>query len=57
MTTTANGVCCRIDESADLDMWNTVETNIIGEGDVVTRFYSTENRPGPDERVRFLTRP
>jgi hypothetical protein len=32
----ANGVSCRIETSTDLNSWNTIETDIIGEGGVVT---------------------
>jgi hypothetical protein len=41
----ANGVSYRIEDSLDLQSWNTVETGIIGGGGEVTRFYSTENQP------------
>jgi formylglycine-generating enzyme required for sulfatase activity len=42
---TANGVSYRIEASTDLTNWASVEGTIIGTGDVVTRFYSTENQP------------
>lgn len=48
----AEGVSYRIENSTDLETWNTVETDIIGQGGVVTRFYSTENRPKRYFRVR-----
>ncbi len=48
----ANGVSYRIEDSTDLQNWNTVETGIIGQGAVVTRFYSTENQPKRYFRVR-----
>ena len=41
----ASGVSYRIEGSTELDEWNTVETDIIGAGAVVTRFYSIENIP------------
>ena len=40
-----NGLSYRIESSTDLETWTTVESNIIGTGGVVTRFYSTENQP------------
>ena len=48
----ANGVSYRIESSTDSTIWNSVETNIIGEGAVVARFYSTENQPKRHYRVR-----
>ena len=48
----ANGVSYRIEASPDLDSWGTIETAIIGQGGVVTRFYSTENLPNRFFRVR-----
>ena len=48
----ANGVSYRIEESTDLDDWRTVETDIIGSGGVVVRFYITENLPKRYFRVR-----
>ena len=48
----ANGVSYRIEASTDLTEWNTVETDIIGQSAVVTRFYSTENMPRRYFRVR-----
>lgn len=48
----ANGVSYRIEASADLENWSTVETDIIGQSAVVTRFYSTENQPKRYFRVR-----
>lgn len=41
----ANGVHYRIEGSTDLQNWTTLETDIIGQSSVVTRFYSTENQP------------
>lgn len=41
----ANGQRYRIEGSADLQSWITIEDNIIGAGARVTRFYSTENTP------------
>lgn len=40
-----NGLRYRIEGSTDLLNWQTVETDIIGTGGVVTRFYSIENQP------------
>ena len=48
----ANGVSYRIEASTDLENWSTVETDIIGQSAVVTRFYSTENQPKRYFRVR-----
>jgi hypothetical protein len=48
----ANGVSYRIEASTDLNEWNTIETNIIGQSAVVTRFYSIENQPRRYFRVR-----
>jgi fibronectin-binding autotransporter adhesin len=48
----ANGASYRIETSFDLNTWNTVETDIIGEGGVVTRFFPTENQPTTYYRVR-----
>jgi len=41
----ANGISYRIEASIDLAIWTTIETNIIGAGGVVTRFYSIEGQP------------
>jgi len=41
----AAGVSYRIEGSADLQNWSTIEATINGAGGVVTRFYSTENNP------------
>ena len=38
----ANGISYRIEASPDLTNWQTIETNIIGRGGVITRFYSIE---------------
>ena len=48
----ASGVSYRIEGSTDLAAWSTVETDIIGQGAVVTRFYSIENQPKRYFRVR-----
>lgn len=48
----ANAVSYRIEDSTDLQNWDIVETEIIGKGGVVTRFYSTENLPKRYFRVR-----
>jgi hypothetical protein len=41
----ASGVSYRIEGSADLVTWATIEATVNGTGAVVTRFYSTENTP------------
>jgi hypothetical protein len=41
----ANGVSYRIEASIDLANWQMIETNIIGNGGVITRFYSAEGQP------------
>ena len=48
----ANGVSYRIESSSDLIEWGIVETDIIGQSAVVTRFYSIENQPMRYFRVR-----
>lgn len=48
----ASGVSYRIEDSTDLNEWNTIETDIIGTGGVVTRFYSIENQPQRYFRAR-----
>jgi len=40
----ANGISYRIESSTDLATWSTIETPIIGNGGVVTRFYSIEGQ-------------
>ena len=40
----AKGVSYRIEQSADLENWSTLETDIVGAGDVVTRYYPTKNQ-------------
>jgi uncharacterized repeat protein (TIGR02543 family) len=40
-----NGLRYRIESSADLQTWTTVENDIIGTGGMVTRFYDIENQP------------
>ncbi len=47
-----NGISYRIEGSTDLETWSTIETDIIGAGGVVTRFYSIENQPQRYFRVR-----
>lgn len=41
----ASGSRYRIEGSADLQSWTTIEENINGAGARITRFYSTENTP------------
>ncbi len=41
----ATGVSYRIEASTDLITWDIIESDIIGQSAVVTRFYSTENQP------------
>ena len=41
----ANGISYRVEYSTDLATWATIETNIIGTGGVITRFYSIEGQP------------
>ena len=41
----ALGISYRIEASTDLVTWATIETNIIGTGGVITRFYSIEGQP------------
>jgi hypothetical protein len=48
----ANGVSYRIAGSTDLNEWGTIETDIVGTGGVVTRFYSIENQPQRYFRAR-----
>jgi uncharacterized repeat protein (TIGR02543 family) len=48
----ANGISYRIEVSTDLEDWELLETDIIGEGGVVTRFYSIENQSKRYFRVR-----
>lgn len=40
-----NSLRYRIESSTDLQTWSTEETDIVGTGGVVTRFYSIENQP------------
>ena len=39
------GVAYEIQQSLDLKNWTPIESNIIGQGRVETRFYSTQNQP------------
>lgn len=48
----ANGVSYRIEVSTDLQNWSTVESNIVGTGGVVTRFYSIEGQAEKFYRAR-----
>ena len=48
----ADGVSYRIEASTDLETWETIESPIIGQSGVVTRFYSVENLPKRYFRVR-----
>lgn len=48
----ANGSSYRIEASTDLNAWTIIEPSIIGQGGVVTRFYSIENLPHRYLRVR-----
>jgi hypothetical protein len=41
----ALGVSYRIEASTDVTNWATIETNIIGTGGVITRFYSIDGQP------------
>ena len=41
----ALGISYRIEASTDFTNWTTIETNIIGAGGVMTRFYSIEGQP------------
>lgn len=46
------GMSYRIEDSSDLQNWSTLETPIIGDGGVVTRFYFTEGQAKRYFRVR-----
>ncbi|MCX8497658.1 MAG: hypothetical protein ORN51_15870 [Akkermansiaceae bacterium] len=46
------GMSYRIEDSSDLQNWSTLETPIIGEGGIVTRFYFTEGQAKRYFRVR-----
>ena len=46
------GMSYRIEDSSDLQNWSTLETPIIGDGGVVTRFYFTEGQSKRYFRVR-----
>ncbi|WP_367871812.1 WD40/YVTN/BNR-like repeat-containing protein [Luteolibacter sp. Populi] len=48
---TAAGAVYRIEGSANLEDWATLESNISGQGEVIKRFYSTENQPSRYFRV------
>ena len=41
----ANGISYRIEVSTDFTHWSPIETNILGTGGVITRFYSIEGQP------------
>jgi hypothetical protein len=41
----ALGISYRIETSTDLSTWTTLETPVIGNGGVITRFYSIEGQP------------
>jgi len=41
----ANGINYRIEGSYNLQDWSTLEENIVGGGEVITRFFSIENQP------------
>ena len=40
-----DGISYRIEASTDFTHWTTIETNLIGAGGVMTRFYSIEGQP------------
>ncbi len=46
------GLSYRIEDSTDLQNWSTLETPVIGQGGVVTRFYFTEGHAKRYFRVR-----
>jgi hypothetical protein len=48
----AQGVSYRIEASADLETWETIEAVVVGEGGRVTRFYDIENQPKRYFRVK-----
>ncbi|MEY4569978.1 MAG: hypothetical protein RLZZ398_1417 [Verrucomicrobiota bacterium] len=48
----ADGVSYRVEASTDLELWGTIESSIVGQSGVVTRFYSIENLPKRYFRVR-----
>lgn len=48
----ALGVSYRIEASTDLSEWHTIETDILGEGGLITRFYSTQSSPNRHFRTR-----
>ena len=41
----ALGISYRIEMSTDLVTWGTIETNIIGNGGIISRFYSATGQP------------
>ena len=41
----ALGISYRIEASTDFANWTTIETNIIGAGDLITRFHFSEGQP------------
>ena len=48
----ATGVSYRIEASTDLNVWEAVESGIIGQGGLVIRFYSIEGQPHRYFRVK-----
>lgn len=48
----APGQSYRIESSPDATDWNTIESDIIGQGDEITRFYSTEGQSKQFYRVQ-----
>ena len=48
----ALGISYRTEASTDFTNWQTIETNIIGAGGVMTRFHSIEGQPRRSFRSR-----